>query len=209
MNDFLILRRIGKNINYYIIDTLDLSTKKTKLVLFDRETDSFNLKIPVSKEIYNSCLDYFSDKELNYDDITPVKDFYLTDYIIHKFDEDEEIKLRSIQYTIKNIKTGELFTPYVGRHKHHEEFKKWGKYKNNFEIEEYSNIEGYQILDGNEFDKYILTINPHKMILDLSLVNLFLIRELADYVKDLFVTTSDQVDIKISYKSGRIIEVKL
>lgn len=223
MNDLLILRRIGENKKYYIIDSLDLSTKKTKLVLYDKEKESLDLEIAVTKEIYNSCFDYITNKILKYEDkILESKNeinginLELNDYIIHKFNEDIP-NLRSIKYTIKNINTNQLFTPCCGRHKNHEEFKKWGQYITNLALEEYCNMEGYQIIDGNVYDRYILSmdllkdrsVDPQSMVLDLSLVNLFLIRELSDYVKDLFVTTSDQVDIKITYKSGRVIEVKL
>jgi len=209
MNDLLILRRIGTNEKYYILEALDLVSKKIKLVLYDKEKDNLIFDIIVTKELYNSSFEYLNyTKKLKYEDRSEDKELDLNDYIIHKFTEEKE-NLRSIKYTIKNIKTGQLFTPCCGRHKNHEEFKKWGKYVNDFDLDEYHGIEGYEILDGNEYDKYILSIDPRSMVLDLSLVNLFLIRELSDYVKDLFATTSDQVDIKISYKSGRIIEVKI
>jgi hypothetical protein len=209
MEDFFIIRRIGINDTHYILDVLYFPSHRTKLRLYNIKTDSFETT-EITKDIYESFFDFYRTKPiyLKYSERPSEKALNLEQYCTFRFDKSSDPKLKTMQYTIKDTITGALFSPCSGRHENHEEIMKWGNYINTFNLDGVL-CDGYQIFDHNLYDRFILKINPSEYDVDLTDISNFLIRELGEYLKDLLIGTSDEFSIKIEYKSGRVINVKL
>lgn len=197
---YLILKRIGKNNEYYLLEVLNIPESKTELKLYERKNKNL-VDLDYSKL---SFVNFETGKKLT--QFPSEKHIDLSKFKIHCF-SNKSPELRNMTHTIKvdNV----LFTPCCGKTEDHENTKIWGKYINEFEIEDYGKIEGYMILDNNMFDKYIMNFSPQKYILNLNVKEDFLLKVLSDFIEDQFITTSDQVEIKITHKSGKEIIVNL
>lgn len=177
----LIIKRIAKSNNYYLIYVLDLVNKEILLKLLDRNSniiidDIFSIDEEFIDLEKNSIYDIKNlEKHKTEKIVIP------TNLKIHRFDPSS-VGIRKLNYSIYNIEENILFIPCCGKHIQHDEIKSlWGNYINNYDFLNY-NIEGYLVNNRNIFDKFILGINDS--ILNFRFIgnSQFIIKEFFDYL---------------------------
>lgn len=111
-------------------------------------------------------------------------------------------------YSMKENKS--VFIPCCGKHRDHETIKNsWGKYVNNFKLRDTLGkdpdilIEGYTVYDINEFDRYILKMEPGSLNLKYIGHSGVLLGELWDYLNSFALPREESSKLVLRYSSGR------
>jgi hypothetical protein len=226
-DDFIILKRIAKNNEEYILQVLELNTFQKGPIFYNRE----NEKIRLFPKMDESFLDTIIKEFIHYETSEQLTKEYLIETLeisiikldinlkIHRFDRKTRPAVRKFHYSIKNNESkgfNSLFIPCCGKHLDHENIKTlWGKYINNYELINSTTsseispilIEGYQVFDIKAFDTYITHLGP--AILEMRYIGNsgILLKELLDYVEAIVPLTESDPVISIKYSSGREIEL--
>lgn len=200
MDNFLILHRIGKNIDNYLLWVLDLTCKETKYISYCREKEIALSGVPILSDF----VDYTTGIQLTVEDVDLGSIPAETDGChIHRFDHNTSSRLRAINYSIIREDSKEIFVPCCGKHKDHDCFRYFAKYTNDYQIFDGVFIEGYFITDPAKFDSYIVKFDPSEIILDYTDNKDVLLRELRDYINDFFSASYKEVEIKITHPTGK------
>lgn len=165
-DDFIILERIFKSDDNYIVKVLNLYSKKIYLSVYDRKERKIIRVIKDSKYFDEISSEYKSFKGEEFisqkyksiiEDDNYSADIPYSRFSFFRFDH-KDIILRHMNYSILDKKKNKVFIPCCGKHQDHENIKKnWGKYIDDFYIcKEIPKLEGYIIYDKESFDDYIL-----------------------------------------------------
>lgn len=205
MNNFIILSRIGKNSQYYLLWILNIDTSRTDFVIYDREKE-----IIVDKEILISEFHNYETDEIFEEFDLETFDTDIKDYCFFRFNYETPPKLRAIHYTVKRKDSKQVFVPCCGRHPDHDNIKEFSKYTDSYEIFEDVYIEGYIIKDQDKFDTYITKLDVDNIILDFRSDKNVLFRELRDCISDHFQKSYKNITFKmIDDSSGEELIIKL
>ena len=123
----LILKRIGKTSDYYLVDTLDIKNNKIDVRLYDRNDSKF-IDLDYSKMEFK---DLRTDETIDIDNLSE-KTIDLSDFKVLKFNYDS-LKVRSLRYSFKKS-DGEIFVPCCGKHVDNDNFRHFGKYIDDYNI---------------------------------------------------------------------------
>lgn len=215
MDEFIILRRIAKTSEEYILQVLELTSSQRVPILYNRSSEEISILYDLSEDEYNKILREFTHYETSdpltkeyLDEALNVDKIDISAYKIHRFDRKSKPALRKFHYSFKNGRN--LFIPCCGKHIDHDNIKKsWGKYINTFELTSGTGvlIEGYRVDDVKAFDEYITHIGPS--ILDMRFIGNsgILIREFLDYADSCMPVTGEDPEIIIKYPSGKEITI--
>lgn len=217
MDEFIILRRIAKTSEEYILQVLELTSSQRVPILYNRSTEEISILYQISDDYYDRILETFT----HYETSGPLEDDFLKEALkidkidissfkIHRFDRKTRPALRRFNYSFKNGRS--LFIPCCGKHVDHENIKSlWGKYINTFELTLNVIIEGYQVNDVKAFDEYITHLNPS--ILGMRFIGNpgILLKEFLDYIDSCIpldeAESQANPEIIIKYPTGK--EIKL
>lgn len=177
---FIILKRVAKNSQYYLLRVCNIDDKKILYKFLDRDINRIINKEDVKDLNFRDfdTQNVFDIEKINLEESHKVS--LSSKFKIHRFDPSE-VGLRKYNYSLFDKEDESLFVPCCGKHEWNEDIKCWGKYRDDYDFFGHK-ISGYIVNDKRIFDIYHLNINDEMLKIRFIGESDFLIREFFDYL---------------------------